>query len=339
MKIVFVILIVIGLNISSQAQSFIFNQLFRPSIRLNATYSHDFNFENKDRLHLGQSDINCIIPISSKLALDVDWKNLFKLRLRKALKLKVYQIFWNFRPKVVYLDLAYKDANRSNPFGGKPHFTYGFSTGITGIHLLPKRLLKPKFLFYQFNIALMEDEQSVQAKPFPSFTAMIGVAQMKSFNFHWYYGLYFSYNNGLIIPAPFLGFQFKLSPKVWVNITLPVQIKFSFKVSKSLKIDLGAGISGFSTAFGSLNGSRSIERHVFGMLRVRTGITFNIKLSPQTTLYLEGGAYPYQVPNFRWHQPTFDKPDLSTPIYGGFSLYYSFKKSLLGSTIDGLIMF
>lgn len=324
----------------SQGQSFIFNQFFQPSLRINTVYNHDFNFLNKDQLHVGQADVNCIIPIKSQLKLKVKWDKLLKLKLKKATKLKVYQLFWNFRPRMLYLDLKYKDASLEHPFQKKAHFAYGFSTGLSGIHLIAKPLKKTKILFYSVSIGMMEDVQSVQLSPIPSVNAMIGFAHIRNLSFYWYYGLFFSYNNGQVLPAPFFGIQAKLTKAVWVNITLPVQVRFSFKVSKKFKLDLSAGLSNFSTAFGYQNPNNSQwQRSIFGDLRMRGALTANFKLSPQAILYLEAGCYAYQFPSFRWGNTLFATPELSPSVYGGLSLYYSFKKSLLGSTIDGIILF
>lgn len=324
----------------SQGQSFIFNQFFQPSLRINSSYQHDFNFLNKDRLHIGQADINCIVPIKSQLKLKIKWDKLLTLRLKKATKLKVYQLFWNFRPRMAFLDLKYKNANLENPFQNKGHFTYGFTTGLSGIHLIAKPLKKPKLFFYSVNVGMMEDFQSIQRSPIPSVTAMLGFAHIRNFNFYWYYGFFFSYNNGQIIPAPFFGIQAKLSRILWVNITLPVQIRFAFKISKKFKLNLSVGLSNFSTAFGYQNSNNRLwERHLFNNLRIRGALTANIKLSARTTLYLEVGCYAYQFPNFRWGTITIETPALSPSVYGGLSLFHSFKKSLLGSTIDGIILF
>lgn len=257
----------------SYGQSFIFNQFFQPSIRINSSYNHDFNFLAKDRLHIGQADINCIIPIKSQLKLKVNWDQLLKLRLKKATKLKVYQLFWNFRPKFMYLNLQYQATNSEHPFKKPAHFTYGFSTGIAGVHLIAKAMKRPKLLFYSVNVGMMEDEQSIQQTPIPSVTALIGFAHIRSLTFYWYYGLFFSYNNGQIIPAPFFGLQAKLAPKIWVNITLPIQVKFDFKISKKFKLDIVGGLSNFSTAFGYQSPiTNNIQRHVLGNLRVRAGM-------------------------------------------------------------------
>jgi len=205
---------------------------------------------------------------------------------------------------------------------------------------MAKPLKQPKLFFYSVNVGLMEDIQSIQLTPIPSITAMIGFAHIRNLNFYWYYGFFFSYNNGQVLPVPFFGVQAKLTKTIWVNITLPVQVRFSFKVSKKIKLDLSAGLSSFSTAFGYQNPSSSQwERSIFSDLRVRGALTANFKLSPQAKLYLEAGCYAYQFPNFRWGKTTFKTPELSPSVYGSLSLYYSFKKPLLGSTIDGIILF
>lgn len=321
-------------------QSFIFNQFFRPSIRFNNSYHQDFNLHQGDRLITGQSSINCIVPIKSQLKLDIDWKKVLQLRFKKASKLKVYQIFWNFRPSVLYTNLKYANEQEAAPFGSTGRLTYGFNTGITGVHLLAKPFKRPKFLFYSINIGMIEDYQSVQKGPIPSATALVGWAHIKSLTFFWYYGFYLSYNNNQVLPAPFFGIQAKLTRKLWINITLPVQIRFAWKLSRKVKFDVGAGLAGFNTAFGYQSPLNStLERHVFGGFRVRVGANLNIKLSPQMILYLEAGCYPYQNAMFRWNEPPFAAPDLSAGAYAGFSLFYAFKKSLLSSTIDGIIVF
>lgn len=327
-------------------QSFILNQLFQPSIRINTLYNHDFNFLNKDQLQTGQVNINCIIPIKSQLSLKVKWKKMLELPfkkqpLKRAAKFRAYQIFWNFRPKSMYLNLAYKDSLQNHPFSSDGHFTYGVSTGITGIHFIAKPMKKQfKLLFYSLTVGMMEDQQSIESFRIPTITALVGFAHMKSLTFYWYYGLYFSYDNGQFIPAPFFGIQAKLNKRLWLNITLPVQMRLAWKLSNKLKVDFTVGLSGFSTAFGFQNSTNGDwNRYVLGDFRVRAGLNFNIKLSAQSTLYLEGGSFVYQLPSFRGEQPPFETPELSPSVYGGVSLFYAFKKSLLGSAIDGIIAF
>jgi len=319
----------------SQGQSIVFEQLFQPSIRLNNIYSHDFS-PHKDRLITGQSDLNCIIPIASKLKVDLDWSNLFQLKFKEAAKLKFYQLFWNCQPRVLLLSLDYQDSNLKRPFTPAPKVTYGLSTGITGIHMTGKSLKKPTFLFYRAMIGLMEDYQSIQRTPIPTANVFVGMAHLKGLKFIWYYGVFVSFNNGQFVPIPFLGIQTKIGKRLLLNATLPIQIKLGIKVVEKFRLDVEVGIANIATAFGYQEKSR-IERHAFSTFRIRTGLVGNIKLHPQFTLILEGGLYPYQLPTF--NQATFEKPNLGLSAYAGLSFFYTFKKSLLESTIDKVLSF
>ena len=323
-----------------KGQSFIFNQFFQPSIRINSQYNHDFGWPNKDRLNSGYLNINCILPIKSKLKLKVDWKQILSLRFKKASRIKAYQIFWNFRPKLQYLQLQYKNSPTQHPFQQKPQISYGISTGLTGIHLMAKPLKRPRFLFYNFNLGFLEDYKSVQRGPNPEINGLIGVATLKNLHFYWYYGLYLSYNNGLFIPAPFFGIQAKIAPKIWVNITIPIQLKIAWKVTNRFKLDIGLSLTNLSTPFGyQESASNTIERYVLAGFRLKTGVNLNIKLSKQTKLYLEFGCLPYQRIQFRRNQVPFVSPLTGPSWYTGVHLFYAFKKSLLSATIDGIIMF
>lgn len=319
------------------SQGFIFNQLFQPSVRLNAFHGTEV-IQGSDYLSTTDINMNCIIPISSRIKLDIDWKKVFTLKFKKSAKIKLHQVFWNFRPRINLLSLQYQMPSIDHPFSGKLKATYGLSTGVTGVHLISKKIFKPKLLFYQFNIGLQEDELSIQTTPIPTISLLAGIAHIKSPNFFWYYGVYFNYNNGLILPAPFFGLQAKLLPNCWLSIVLPVQIRMAFKLSKRFKLDVGASISGFSTAFGYQQ-SNMIERYAIGGTRLKTGFNLNIKLSNQLKLYIESGVIPLQFTNFRLGEPPFAKPNTQLSAYGGFALFYSFKKSLLGSTIDSIILF
>ena len=318
-------------------QGFIFNQLFQPSVRLNSSYQHDFGWTGSHQLQYGNINVNCILPIKSKLALDVDWKKVFSLKFKKAARIKCYQIFLNFRPGIQYLNLE-SYPHSLHPFGGKPRYTYGAALGLTGVHLFLKKIKKPRILFYNLNVSIYEDQYSIKNSFVPAFKCIVGMAHIKSFKFFWYYGLFFSYDNAQIIPAPFFGIQAKLSKNIWFNMTLPVQIKFLFKLSKKVKFDIGASISGFSSPFG-YQAANTIERYVIGGFRFRTGFNLNFKLNSRTTLYLESGFIPYQQINFRWNAPPFEPINGGMPLYFGISLYNTFRQSLLGKTIDGIIIF
>ncbi|MCP4443032.1 MAG: hypothetical protein GY810_29350 [Aureispira sp.] len=321
----------------ANGQAFIFNQLFRPSLRMNTEYVHDFN-NNKDQLHTGRANINLIVPIKSKLDLKVKWGNILKIRkwkdVKKVAKIKAYQIFWNFRPQFSYLNFQPKDAG-DYPFAKHPQLNYGFSTGITGIHLLPKM----KLLFYTINVGMNEDLQSIR-KPHPSGNLLLGIAHANRLIFYWYYGLYVSYSNGRVLPAPFIGIQANIAKRLWLNITLPVQLRLSWKASKKVKLDFVTGISGFSGGFGLEDLSKNVVRYDFSAFQVRSGLMFTAKLGKQASLYLEAGMVPYRQVNWNSKNKIFEKPELGyLNTYGALSLFFTFHKSLLSSTIDQIVIF
>lgn len=335
-KYLFTILI-IACSIAANSQAFIFNQLFRPSLRINTEYVHDFN-NNKDQLNTGRANINLIVPIKSKLDLKVKWGNILKIKkwkdLKKVAKIKAYQIFWNFRPQFTYLNFQPKESG-NYPFAQRPQLNYGFSTGITGVHLLRKM----KLLFYTINIGMNEDLSSIR-KLHPSGNLLLGIAHANKLVFYWYYGIYLSYNNGRVLPAPFFGIQANIAKRLTLNVTLPVQFQLSWKVSKKVKLNFITGISGFSGGFGLEDLSKKVVRYDFSAFQLRSGLVMTAKLGKQTQLYLEAGMVPYRQVSWNSKHNIFEKPNLGyLNTYGAVSLFFAFQKSLLSSTIDQIIAF
>lgn len=328
-------------------QAFIFNQIFQPSARLNVEYAPasggDLLGGNSDKFGYTRANFNLIVPIKSKLGVKVDWlnaidklKNWRQLRLKDigdVARVKMYQIFWNIRPQVFQADYLPKDSLNFNP---RPkESTFGLSTGITGLHLLRKF----RILFYSANVSFMEDRNSIRQIN-PNFTAAIGVAHINRVIYYWYYGAVLSYNNGRVLPAPFFGIEANLMKKLWLNITLPLQMRLGWQMSKKTKFDFVTGLAGFSNGFGYQQANATdYTRSFYSGFQLRVSGVFNFKIGKQTKLYLEGGVLPYRRLQLGKTADNFYKPTLNPTFYGGISLFYSFKKSLLGSVIDGLISF
>ena len=316
------ILLIVSCSSTINSQAFIFNQLFRPSLRLNTEYVHDFN-ANKDQLHIGRANINLIVPVKSKLDLKVKWGNILKIKkwkdVKKIAKIRAYQIFWNFRPQFTYLNFQPQESS-NYPFAQRPQLNYGFSTGITGVHLLRKM----KLLFYTINIGMNEDLNSIR-KPHPSGNLLLGIAHANKLIFYWYYGIYLSYSNGRILPAPFIGIQANIAKRLTLNITLPVQFQLSWKASKKVKLNFITGISGFSGGFGLEDLSNKVIRYDFSAFQIRSGLVFTAKLGKQAQLYLEAGMIPYRQVNWNSKDSIFEKPNLGyLNTYGAMSLFFTF---------------
>lgn len=128
----------------------------------------------------------------------------------------------------------------------------------------------------------------------PNMTAVIGIAHINRVIYYWYYGAYLNYNNGRFIPAPFFGIEANLAKKLWLNITLPVQMRLGWQLSKMTKLDLVLGLNGYSSGFTfdqPINGGTSPQRGFYSGFQFRISATYNIKLGKQTKLFFEAGGY------------------------------------------------
>ena len=323
-------------------QSFILNQFFQPSLTTNAEYTFDRG-KNNDNWSIGRLNSNLIIPVKSKLGVEMDWSKIFSIRSLKDVKnvaqINAYQIFWTLRPQVSMLQ--YRPlAPKQSPFADSTSLAYGVQTGITGLHLLKKL----RILFYTVNLGLQEDFKTLKGiKPYG--TAILGVVNFNRLTYFWYYGLAINVSEGQrwpIMGAPFIGVDLKLAKKFWWNITLPVQTRFEWKPSKRLKFDAVAGFASNSWGFGNRNNLGEFDRHYVSGWQFRSGLAINIKTKRGTKFYLEGGYMPFRA--FRFDQGRDNRPfenpeNLQPAPYLAFSIYYGFKKSLLGSTVENFLNF
>lgn len=330
------------------AQAFIFNQIFQPSVRLNVEYTPDmgnrFYGNSQDALSYGRANLNLILPIKSRLGLKVDWlealkaaRNIqsFKLKdIGKIARVKMYQVFWNIRPQVLFMEYAPTDTAQAAYFPRKQQ-AFGLSTGITGLHTMRRF----RILFYAFNASFLEDKTSVKQLQ-PNVTAVVGVAHVSRVIYYWYYGAYLNYYNGRFIPAPFFGIEANLAKKLWLNITLPVQMRLGWQLSKMTKLDLVFGLNGYSGGFAFSQPTPTTNtRGVYRGFQFRVSATYNVKIGKQSKLFFEAGFIPARQFSLGNSSDNLYQPTLNPTVYGGFSFFYAFKKSLLGSVVDGLISF
>ena len=323
-------------------QSFILNQFFQPSLTTNAEYSFD-NSTNNDSWSIGRLNCNLIIPVKSKLGLDMNWNKIFSIRSLKDVKnigqIKAYQIFWTFKPQVTILN--YRPlAPKTSPFSNSNSMAYGVQTGITGLHLLKKL----RILFYSINVGANEDLKTLKGiKPYGN--GIVGVVNFNKLTYFWYYGVAVSASEGQrwpVIGVPFIGVDLKLAKKFWWNITLPVQTRFEWKPSKRLKVDAVAGFASNSWGFGNRNNLGAFERHYVSGWQFRSGLAINIKTKRNTKFYIEGGYMPFRAFRFdlgRDNRPFQNPENLQPAPYLAFSIYYGFRKSLLGSTVENFLNF
>lgn len=346
------VLCLFALANNANAQSFIFNQLFQPSVRINTEFSPNYAlpiYDRADKVSYAKADMNFIIPIKSKIGLEVDWKEALKMAWKigirsfklkdikdigKVAHVKMYQIFWTARPQIYHFQ--YASANDTSAVlqnFASPQTAYGLSTGIAGVHTLRRFRL----LFYSANIAFMESNQSIK-HIHPSFTGLIGVVHLNRLFYYWYYGAYLNYNNGRIIPAPFFGIEANLANKLWLSLTLPVQMRLGWQFAKSHKIDFNISLQSFNNGYSPLD--LLVERNFYTDWQLRVSAIYTVRLGKQTKLFLEGGVIPWRKMTLGKGNTNYYKFDAKgASPYVGLSLFYSFKKSLLGSMVDGLLKF
>ena len=320
-SILLVIITLIGPQLV-HAQAFLFDQLFQPSLRINTLYHNNLRKTTGENLHFSQTDFNLVVPIKSKLALDINLKKIFNRR-EKLARLKAYQLFWNIRPSIYHVKHKALDA---------PVVSYGLSTGLTGVHLILRKITKPKILFNTLNFSYQESVQNLRLQKWPSVQAVTAIAVPKSLNTFWFYGLYLSASPSGVLPAPILGYQTKLARRQWLQVLLPVQISYSLKVHKKLKFDLVSGLGGNSINYGD-----SAYRNNLSVLHWRNSFVANIKVNSNVLLSLEGAWAPIQQNTIQHKggENTF----LRSSSYLAARLFCTFKKSLLGSSVDGIIIF
>lgn len=325
-----------------RGQSFILNQFFQPSLTLNGEYSYDKPVNN-DSWTIGRLNANLIIPVKSKLGVEMDWTKILGVKsltdVKKIAKIKAYQIFWTFRPQVSALQYRPLSPNIS-PFADSTALSYGVQTGITGLHLLTKL----RILFYSVNVGAQEDLKTFKGiKPYAN--GILGVVNFDRIMYYWYYGVALSASEGLRWPVmgiPFIGVDLNLAKNFWWNITLPVQTRFEWKPSKYVKFDAVAGFGSYNWGFGSPNNMGGFDRHYASGWQFRSGLAINIKTKRGTKFYLEGGYMPFRAFRFdlgRDNRPFQNPENLQPAPYLAFSIYYGFKKSLLGSTLENFLNF
>jgi hypothetical protein len=201
-----------------------------------------------------------------------------------------------------------------------------------------------RILFYTVNVGAQEEIRSMN-KLRPYGTAIVGVVNFNRVLYYWYYGVAVSASDGQrwpVIPVPFFGVDLNLSKKLWWNITLPLQTRFEWKPSRFVKIDAVAGLGSYGWGFGAANQVGGYDRHYVSGIQFKTGAALNLKTKRGTKFYFEGGYMPFRSFGFdigRSARPFANPVALAASPYFAFSMYYGFKKSLLGTSVENFLNF
>lgn len=299
-------------------------------------YISDFG-DDGDHLSTFKTRVGASIPIKSKLGVEMNWEKLLEVRklkdLLKVPRIKAYQIFWNINARSIMYDFRRAATNPYQINGGKSLWTYGLSTGVTGMHLLPKFHV----LFYTGNLSFSESAGSI-ARLSPGFNAAVGVAKIKNPFTYYYGGIFMSYENGQFLPIPFLGIESRLGEKFWFNITLPLQIRFGMKMRDKSKLEVLASMGGNGSGFVFSNNN---YKSFFRYSHMKTGMMWNKPLNKRTRLYLEGGITLLRSARLDDVQDlgAGQNPKLGFAPYVAGTVYHSFGKSFFGQNIGDILGF
>ncbi len=332
----------------------IMRQFFKPGLKVSAEAMPQTTDSYTGKLRLYNGRAGLVIPIKSKLGVKFKPKELMKLENLKELKnikdwktipklaMKVvepdaYQIFMNLNAGYTVMDGNRRVRDFYPNYDTTTYNMYKFSAGVTGIHYRKKM----RILFYSGDIGFVETKES-----FPSFhpniNALVGMGKIQSpFKFN-YYGLYLGYANGKIIPVPFVGVDLRLANKARLNVTLPVQLKLSFKANRKTRYALLAQYTGFAGAWG-VSEPYNTRQHLNHSYLKTTGI-LERKLSKEVKLFVEAGWSHARRESWYAGIKLLDRKITKIYRYPGapyvnVSIYRSFGKSLFDSGIGNLLNF
>lgn len=331
-----------------QAQSFSvldFTQIFVPKISATAEFQTPRPLKQNDTIsyHTLAGGIQAQIPVAGKIGLDLNldklknWKNIkswkdFK-NIGNALPVDIsaYQVFWTIAGNIRQQNFAFDTTKYTG---------YGFSTGVSGIHLQKKF----KLLFYSANIGFSEDKNTL-ANFQPIFNGYVGQARVSKYGFIYYYGAYLNYTDKRLIPVPFVGIYTGIPPLFSLQVTLPFQARFIYQKNKKLRAAAEVSLGAFQTGF---------QNRQSGWLpmpsdSINTGNRFtlnNTYLKATTTAEhrTEGGRLSIEVGTVLWRSAQFYEGNSKVATYNPKTAPYIAvtyqanlsKKSLIKSVWDKL---
>lgn len=339
----FLFIPLILLTSSLFSQGFLMNKFFKPGVKFNTEYQAN-RLTNDNYLDFATNRLGMSIPIKSKLGVKIDWKQ-FKLTdlkalgnwkettgmLQKYIQPKVHQIIWNGNLNYynLYGNNFLQADSTITPFSDGLNLV-GVNTGITGFHYLRKA----RILFYSTSIGLVENISHIKGtRPYGSVLA--GVAQVAGLSSVVYFGGYLGFGNGVILPAPFLGFDVKLAKKLRLNVTLPVQIKLTYSKKKN-HLSFLVAMTGFLSGYEKDN-----NIHLEGPLTtsyLKLGVNYSFKVSKKVRLFLDAGWADLRRFNFGSKRLDNQRPSKVTGApYIGISFDRKLGKSLFDASIGNML--
>lgn len=318
-------------------QGFLTGRIIKSGLIIDAEYQPG-DFIHGNDLNFLRSRVGVSVPVKSKFTIKpdfkqfaledleviTDWKKKALPLLNKYFQPKMHQIIWN-------LNLNYAHFQDDENFQNMA----GLTTGITGFHYLKKA----KFVFYSGTFGVNENPEKFDQLDVQG-SALAGMAILSGVRSVFYFGGFVGYANNRVVPAPFLGFDTRVAKRLRLNVTLPVQMKLTYKVKKH-KLSVFLGLSGFVSGYESVPNSDSVGTYQYNVGNLnasylKSGIDYGFKVGKRARLNLFAGYLPWR--QFRFGAPSFDfQKDLGGSPYFGFSLHQKLGKSLFDASIGNMI--
>lgn len=298
-------------------------QIWRPRLKLESKYLGPSAFSDTiGNYFSGEFNTSLTFPIKSKFGADLKL-DLSSLKLKDIIKnsvrLRAYQVLGNAKFGMRQANLGF------DSLSNKRNLIYG-QAGIMGLWLTPKYRIG----FYSANVYIAEDQNTLNTAAV-RVNGMIGQYHLKGLRKNYYYGVYLSYSDGLVIPVPFLGGKVPVGDNVTFNYLLPAQIYFNYSPESDINLCLGATLDGYRNGVKIYNKRLNMN---YGSANVF--LNYRQKLNKVFAFKLEAGYCVKQYikindsGNYRSDYP------ISQGFYGQVTITTLFGRSLFEKVMDAI---
>jgi hypothetical protein len=286
------------LSLAAHAQSFDleqFEQVFRPRLRMDARYQTEAAYaDTAGRLGVVEGTMIGTFPLHShfKAGFQVDTASRgLKELLKNSIRMEASQLLGSVRFGARQVQLGFDSIGMRQLFSA--------SAGLMGIKLTRKY----RVLFWSANVNASEEDRTLDALV-PRFNGVIGKLRVKGLRKQFFYGLAFSYTDGLALPVPFLGGTAPLGGDWSFNYVLPAQACVGYRPKAGTRVNMGVTADGFRSGI-EWQGERANVNHAqlraFVHARHRVNKNLQVRVDAgyvlaQTVRFTDADARPLRYP-------------------------------------------
>ncbi|MBK9176194.1 MAG: hypothetical protein IPM46_07635 [Flavobacteriales bacterium] len=248
-----------------------FEQAFRPRLRVDGRFQPESAFrDTTGQLSMLEGTAVATFPLRSHfkagLQLDTAARGLKGL-LKNSIRLEASQLLGSVRVGARQVQLGFDSIGTRQ--------LYTASAGLMGIKLTRKH----RVLFWSANVNASEEDRTIDALV-PRFNGVIGKLRVNGLRKQFFYGLAFSYTDGLALPVPFLGGMAPLGGDWTFHYTIPAQVAVGLRPKEGTRFLLGVNADGFRSGM-EWQGERVNMNHAslraFVNVRHRINRTFQMR--------------------------------------------------------------